>query len=327
MATTSEVVDETLAAMKIVSEGGAADALTALKNRTSMPAGAAAAPGAATTPTPPPATVPGALTAPAQIMKRPNGEDYHVRKLGMHDDVAILVKARKEGIPVLTYGPPGTGKTAMIEAAFGEIETVQGNGDTDVLEFVGSFIQLPNGAFEWKDGPLVRAMEKGIPLYVDEIALIEPKVMSVVYGAMDGRGVIEVTQNPDRGEVEAKPGFYVIASCNPNAPGARMSEALLSRFRLQFLVNTDYDLAKRLGVPTKVVGAAQNLYQKQTVDGAISWSPQLRELLGYLENERAFGPEVALSNLVSQAPEQDRAYVADVLTRRFGNEVKELSLS
>lgn len=326
MPTTAETVDEVVAAMKAVAAGSAPDALSALRARTSMPAGAAVPPGGGSTPAPAPPEE-DALTAATPTMERPNGETYHVRKLGKHDDVAVLQTARKNGIPVLTYGPPGTGKTAMIEAAFGHIETVQGNGDTDVLEFVGSFIQLPNGRFEWVDGPLIRAMETGCPLYIDEVALIEPKVMSVVYGAMDGRGVIEVTQNPERGEVEAKDGFYVIASCNPDAPGARMSEALLSRFRLQFLVNTDYDLAKKLGVPPKVVGAAQNLYTKQTVDGAISWSPQLRELLGYMENEKAFGAPIALANLVSQAPAQDRAVVADVLSRKFGNEVKELSLS
>lgn len=325
MTSTAEVVDTVIDAMRTAAAGGSASAIEALRAKSSMPAGKAAAPSGSAPPTAS-AVAPGTLVAPSKIMTRPNGESYHVRKLGKHDDVAVLIRAREMGVPVLTYGPPGTGKTAMIEAAFGEIETIQGNGDTDVLEFVGSFIQLPNGMYEWRDGPLVRAMEKGIPLYIDEAALIEPKVMSVVYGAMDGRGVIEVTQNPDRGEVEAKPGFYVTASCNPNAPGARMSEALLSRFRLQFLVNTDYDLAKTLGVPTKVVGAAQNLYTKQTVDGAISWSPQLRELLGYLENERAFGAEIALANLVSQAPEQDRKIVADILTRKFGSEVKELKL-
>ena len=324
MASTAEIVDETLAAMRDVAAGAAPDALTALRERTSMPAGVATAPGTgSTTPTPPP--LPGGLASADQVITRPNGVNYHVRKLGIHDDVAVLQRARDRGIPVLTYGPPGTGKTAMIEAAFGDIETVQGNGDTDVSEFVGGFIQLPNGMFSWVDGPLPRAMERGVPLYVDEISLVEPKVMSVVYGAMDGRGVIEITQNPDRGEVEAKPGFYVIASCNPNAPGARMSEALLSRFRLSFKVGTDYDLAKRLGVPNKVVGAAQNMEQKVT-EGAISWSPQLRELLGYVENEENFGPAIALSNLVSQAPEHDRVVVADVLTRKFGDEVKELGL-
>lgn len=327
MVSTAEVVDATIGAMRASAAGGSASAVEELRRRTSMPAGGAVPPAGATAPKPTVTALPGSLTAPSQVMIRPNGQEYHVRKLGKHDDVAVLIQARERGIPVLTYGPPGTGKTAMIEAAFGEIETIQGNGDTDVLEFVGSFIQLPNGMFEWVDGPLPRAMKKGIPLYVDEIALIEPKVMSVVYGTMDGRGVLEITQNPALGPIHAEPGFYVVGSYNPNAPGSRISEALMSRFRMQFKVTTDYNLAKRLGVPTKVVGAAQNLYTKQTDDGVISWSPQLRELLAYVENEQSFGPEIAMANLVSQAPEQDRKIVADILTRKFGTEIKELTLA
>jgi MoxR-like ATPase len=331
---TATLVDDVLASMKEAATSGAPDALAALKAKTSWPAGHATPPppaGTTAAPRPAGATAGGPLTATSKTITRPNGQVYHVRKLGDHDDIAVLRRARDKGIPFLGYGDPGTGKTAMVEAAFapegsGEtLHTVQGSGDTDVLEFVGTFIQLPDGKFEWVDGPLILAMERGEVLYIDEIALPDPKVMSVVYGVMDGRGVLNVTQNPDRGDVVAKPGFYVAASCNPDAPGARMSEALLSRFQLQVKVTTDYNLAKMLGVPVNVVGAAQNLATKKT-NGEISWAPQLRELLSYVSIEREFGVDVALRNLVSSAPERDRTVVSDVVGRKFSKTVKELEL-
>lgn len=268
-----------------------------------------------------------ALGSGAKSVLRPNGTHYFVRKLGHHEDVAALQEARRKKLSVLAYGPPGTGKTALIEAAYcqdGEqIHTVQGTGDTETSDFIGSFIQLPGGAFEWIDGPMIRAMERGEALYIDEIALIDPKVMSVVYSVMDGRGEYAVTANPERGVVKAQPGFYVAAACNPNAPGARLSEAILSRFVLQFEVLTDYALAKSLGVPNKMVTAAQNLQTKYS-EGEVGWAPQLREVLAFKEISDVLGEEVALRNVIASAPEIDRDVVKDVLGKAYGKKITAL---
>lgn len=270
------------------------------------------------------------------VVKRPNGEMYHVRELlPSLTDVMVLRGAHEARMPVLLYGSPGTGKTALIEAAFctedpdtgdwSPVYTVQGSGDTEFADFIGSYVQLPGGEFEWVDGPLLRAMEEGVPLYVDEIALIDPKALAGLYGVMDGRGELRVTANPERGVVRAKDGFYVVAACNPHAPGARMSEALVSRFVTQFEVTTDYPLARKLGVSSKVVTAAQNLDKKMS-SGEVSWAPQLRELLAFKANEKVFGTVFALRNMVAVAPDIDRAVVADVLTRAMGDEVRALKL-
>lgn len=308
------------------------------------------------------------VTPPPMVVLRPNGEAYHVRKLLGVPDVEVLRKARGDNKPVLLYGPPGTGKTAMIEAAFAPVDhtavspaappdepkptgdeladraikaivgssepvpelfTVQGTGNTNVLDFLGGYVQRPDGTYEWVDGPLIQAMEgdgkRGRALFVDEAPLVDTKVMAVVYSAMDGRGEIRVTANPRRGIVKARPGFYVCGAGNPRAPGARMSEALVSRFGLQFEVLTDYDLARKLGVNTKVVTAALNM-QKKTVSDGMSWAPQLRELLNFRDIEILFGTQMACNNMVSCAPEMDRATVADVLGRTMAMSVKELRL-
>jgi len=278
--------------------------------------------------TPPaPVVEPDAHTIPEKIVLRPNGQEYHVRKLGIHDDVALIRHCRGRRLSPLLTGEPGTGKTALLEAAFteGGFETIQGTGDTEVADFVGSYVPISATEFEWQDGPLLKAMDRGVPLYVDEIALIDPKVMALPYGVMDGRDEIIVTANPARGTVKAKEGFFIIAACNPNAPGARMSEALLSRFSIQFAVRTDYKLAKKLGVNDKVVRAAENLATKLKAN-EVGWAPQLRELLVFRDVEKEFGKEIALRNLVGCSPEIDRATVADVITKATGTETRALEL-
>ncbi len=66
---------------------------------------------------------------------------------------------------------------------------------------------------------------------------------------MDGRKSITIPMNPDRGTIKVHENFYVVSATNPNAPGVRLSEAMLSRFQLQVELTTDYALAKKLGVP------------------------------------------------------------------------------
>jgi hypothetical protein len=258
---------------------------------------------------------------------RPNGVEYWARQLGDKQDVEVQRTCRAESMPTLWYGAPGTGKTALVEAAFhdqpGGLFTVSGSGDTERSDFVGSYVQMPGGEFVWVDGPLVKAMESGGVLFIDEIALIDPKQLSTVYSVMDGRNTLVVTENPERGIVTAKPGFYVVGACNPDVPGARMSEALISRFTVQAEYGTDYDLAKRLGVPAKFVNAAKNL-EVQRVNGEVAWAPQMRECLAFAKVVKALGENMALRNLVAVAPEIDRDQVASALSRAYGVPVEAL---
>ena len=267
---------------------------------------------------------------------RPNGDKYFSRMWGEHEDVLALRKAREAtakafsgqgGSPMfaLMYGSPGCGKTALIEASFGNEEggiyTLMGTGDTEVADMIGGYVQTPSGGFEWIDGDLVRAVESGGVYFIDEIGLIDPKVLSIVYGLMDGRRELRITANPERGTIKAHPNFYVVGATNPNAVGVRLSEALLSRFTLQAEMGTDWQLARKLGVPTQLVTASQNLSKKQD-SGETTWSPQMREVLAFRDIAKTFGVSFAISNLLASAPEIDRPIVADVLTRVYGEECK-----
>lgn len=261
------------------------------------------------------------MTEGEKSYARPNGDLYYTRKWGEHDDVLVLQKARERQHFAMLYGAPGCGKTALVEAAFGgDLYTILGSGDTEVSDLVGGYVQTPAGGWTWNDGALIKAAEEGKPLLIDEVGLIDPKVMSIVYGLMDGRREYTVTSNPDRGTVKAKDGFYVIAATNPNAPGVRLSEALLSRFTLQVEMTTDWGLARKLGVSSAMVTASQNLAKKQS-SNEVTWAPQFRELLAFRDLEKDFGQKFAIQNLLAGAPEIDRPIVADVFSRAFGEAV------
>ena len=160
-------------------------------------------------------------------------------KWGHAKDVTQII-ASQMFYPVYVTGLSGNGKTMMIEQACAELNReyirVQITPETDEDDLIGGF-RLVNGETVFAKGPVIKAMEAGAILLVDEIDRGSNKLMAL-QGVLEGKPVmIKKT-----GEVvtPAK-GFNIIATANTKGKGSEdgkfiaatiIDEAFLERFTI-----------------------------------------------------------------------------------------------
>ncbi|MDD5633990.1 MAG: AAA family ATPase, partial [Candidatus Omnitrophica bacterium] len=149
------------------------------------------------------------------------------------------IKDKHVSRPVLLVGQSGGGKTDMIGDIARELrwkyESVS-LGAATVETLVGSYIlDEETGTFVFKKGVLVRAMEEGAALVLEEINMSDAGVIEILNQYFDtGRFVI-----PDTGEeIRIHDDFRLFATMNPlagvigtNTGRVGLSPALRSRFR------------------------------------------------------------------------------------------------
>ena len=153
---------------------------------------------------------------------------------------ADLVKIIKSEMfyPVYVSGLSGNGKTFMVEQAAAklgrEFIRVQINPETDEDDLLGGF-RLINGETVFSKGPVLKAMENGAILLLDEVDRATNKIMCL-QGILEGKPVLV----KKTGEVvKPAPGFNVIATANTKGKGSEdgrftaasiIDDAFLERF-------------------------------------------------------------------------------------------------
>lgn len=189
----------------------------------SMATGATVIPMAKSKPAPAAAPEPPVEKSPMSVMSVSSEEIYIPEKdstfvrWGYFKDVLQIIKSGMF-YPMYVAGLSGNGKTMMIEQACAnakrEYVRVQITPETDEDDLIGGF-RLINGETVFSKGPVIKAMEAGAILLIDEIDRGSNKLMCL-QGVLEGKPVmIKKT-----GEV-VKPaaGFNVIATANTKGQG------------------------------------------------------------------------------------------------------------
>jgi hypothetical protein len=158
---------------------------------------------------------------------------------GHFKDVVSVIKS-SIFYPVYITGLSGNGKTMMAEQACAKLNReyvrVQITPETDEDDLIGGF-RLVNGETVFNKGPVIKAMEKGAILLIDEIDRGSNKIMCL-QGVLEGKPVLI----KKTGEViSPSNGFNVIATANTKGKGSEdgrfiaatiIDEAFLERFTI-----------------------------------------------------------------------------------------------
>ena len=166
----------------------------------------------------------------------PNKDPLYV-PFGHFNDIYSIVKSGRY-YPAFVTGLSGNGKTFMIEQACAkakrEFFRVNITVETDEDDLLGHYA-LIDGNTVWQDGPVVKAMERGAVLLLDEIDLASSKIMCL-QPVLEGNGVFLKKVNRF---VSPSKGFTVLATANTKGKGSEdgrfigtniLNEAFLERF-------------------------------------------------------------------------------------------------
>ena len=259
-------------------------------------------------------------------------------KWGYFTDVLKIIKSNMF-YPMYVAGLSGNGKTMMIEqacaAAKREYVRVQITPETDEDDLIGGF-RLLDGETVFAKGPVIKAMERGAILLIDEIDRGSNKLMAL-QGVLEGKPLLI----KKTGEViTPAPGFNVIGTANTKGQGddagrfisaSIIDEAFLERFTITLeqpyptaavekrIVNNHFDkygaYDKESDFTDKLVNWAQAI-RKTFLDGGVDEIVSTRRLCHIAQTFSIFGDRMkAIELCVNRFDDDTRSAFMDLYTK------------
>lgn len=206
--------------------------------------------------------------------------------------------------PLLLEGSTATSKTSSIlylASLVGQpVMRLNLSGATDVSEFVGRFIPDENrdgNGWKWEDGPVVKALQEGYWLILDELNLAEPSILERLNSILEKHPSILLSEYNDKQiggtEHPVHQGFRVFATQNPETYAGRnaLSPAYRDRFQETHVSNPNMDATSMESMltwlifgemPTVLVNGTQYSPMPSRRPLAIAQVPSIRKFINSL---------------------------------------------
>ena len=203
-------------------------------------------------------------------------------KWGEYNTIMKIIKS-KLFFPVYVSGLSGNGKTMMIEQACAkakrEYVRVQISPETDEDDLIGGF-RLINGETVFQKGPIIKAMERGCLLLIDEIDRATNKIMCL-QGVLEGNPVLLKKTGQ---VITPADGFNIIATANTKGRGSddgRFTAASIidDAFLERFVCSIDQEFPSPM-IEKKIVMAHMSKFgveAEEFCDKLIAWSNVIRK--------------------------------------------------
>ena len=226
------------------------------------------------------------------------------------DEIAVFEAAAANDLPVLLKGPTGCGKTrfvAHMAARLGRpLYTVACHDDLSAADLIGRYL-LKGGETVWTDGPLTRAVREGAICYLDEVVEARKDVTVVLHPLTDDRRILPIDRTGE--ELEAAPGFMLVASYNPGYQN--ILKTLKPSTRQRFLA-LEFDFPE----PAREVEivARESGLDRDRVTALVRLAGKIRGLKGQdLEEGVSTRLVVYAASLIQQGMSVDRAIEAAMI--------------
>jgi hypothetical protein len=247
---------------------------------------------------------------------------------GNFKDLRTILESRMF-YPTFITGLSGNGKTMMVEQACAKLKReyvrVQITPETDEDDLIGGF-RLINGETVFSKGPVIKAMEAGAILLIDEIDRSSNRLMAL-QGVLEGKPVmIKKT-----GEVvKPAPGFNVIATANTKGQGSDdgkfvsatiIDEAFLERFSIT--IEQPYPTS---AIEKKIVLNHMDKYGRVDQDFAINlttWSEIIRKTFADGGVDEIISTRRLCHIVQTFAIFNDKMKAIDLCINRFDEDTKE----
>jgi hypothetical protein len=250
---------------------------------------------------------------------------------GPYHDIVKIIKSDMF-YPTYIAGLSGNGKTFMVEQACAKVGKefirVQINPETDEDDLLGGF-RLINGETVFSKGPVLKAMENGAVLLLDEIDRATNKIMCL-QGILEGKPVL-VKKTGDI--VYPAEGFNVIATANTKGKGSddgRFTAASIidDAFLERFTISVDQQFPS-LSIEKKIVLKHMEKFDcidDDFADKLVTWADIIRKTF-YDDGVDEVISTRRLCHIVqtfSIFDKRDKAI--DLCISRFDNDTKEAFL-
>ena len=230
--------------------------------------------------------------------------------------------------PLYISGMSGNGKTFMVEQACAkakrEYVRVQISPETDEDDLIGGF-RLIDGETIFQKGPVIKAMERGCILLIDEIDRATNKIMCL-QGVLEGNPVLL----KKTGEViTPSEGFNVIATANTKGRGSDdgryssasiIDDAFLERFVAS--IDQNYPPASVESNILKKHATKYDVDDETFIEKLVSWSTVIRKTFDEDAIDEVISTRRLCHIVKTYSVFKDRMKAIELCVNRFDSETK-----
>ena len=257
----------------------------------------------------------------------PNKSTTYV-KHGPFSDVLNIVQSKKF-FPIYIYGPSGNGKTLMVEQACAhakrEYLRVNLSPETCEDDLIGGW-RLINGNTVFEKGPVIKAMEAGAVLLLDEVDRATNKILCL-QSVLEGRSILLKKTGET---IYPNNGFTVIVTANTSGRGSDdgkytgasiIDDAFLERFPIA--IDQPWPskaIEKRIILKSM---EAHDCVDEEFADKLVVWSKIIRKTYESDGIDEVISTRRLDHVVQTFAVFQNRLKSIEMVTARFPQEVRE----